>query len=308
MLFGRGGELAALARLIEDARGGRGSALALTGPPGIGKTALLGEAAAYAEGFRILRTTGIESEAGLPFAALHQLLAPALDRIAELPEPQAAALRGAFGLARPSDDARLLVGLGLLTLLGELAEAEPVLCVVDDTQWLDVPSATALGFAARRLGAERVAVLFAVRDGEAAEAGGAAGGLAGIPTLAPAPLDAESAAAALAVRSPDLAATVRARILAESSGNPLAIHELAAALNDAQRAGAAPLPAALGARDAVARTFADAWWNSPRARGGSSPWPPRMGAARSAPCSPRLAAWGANSATWTPRWMRTCWW
>ncbi|WTW97296.1 AAA family ATPase [Streptomycetaceae bacterium NBC_01309] len=255
MLFGRGGELAALARLIEDARGGRGSALALTGPPGIGKTALLGEAAAYAEGFRILRTTGIESEAGLPFAALHQLLAPALDRIAELPEPQAAALRGAFGLARPSDDARLLVGLGLLTLLGELAEAEPVLCVVDDTQWLDVPSATALGFAARRLGAERVAVLFAVRDGEAAEAGGAAGGLAGIPTLAPAPLDAESAAAALAVRSPDLAATVRARILAESSGNPLAIHELAAALNDAQRAGAAPLPAALGARDAVARTF-----------------------------------------------------
>ncbi|MGW0657572.1 AAA family ATPase [Streptodolium elevatio] len=258
MLFGRGGEVAALARVIDDARGGRGSALSLTGPPGIGKTALLGEAVAYAHdarGFRVLRTTGIESEAGLPFAALHQLLAPALDRIAELPEPQAAALRKAFGLAQPTDDARLLVGLGLLTLLGELAESEPVLCVVDDVQWLDVPSAAALGFAARRLAAERVAMLFAVRDDEAETAAGAAGSLTGIPTLTPPPLDSESAAAALAVHSPDVAATVRARILAESSGIPLAIHELAAALNAAQRAGAAPLPAALGARDAVARTF-----------------------------------------------------
>lgn len=257
MLFGRGGELAALARLIGDAREGRGSALALTGPPGIGKTALLTAAAERASGFRVLRTTGIESEAGLPFAALHQLLAPVLDGVVKLPEPQAAALRAAFGLAEPTTtgDARPLVGLGLLTLLSELADAEPVLCVIDDAQWLDVPSASALGFAARRLGAERVAIVFAVRDEQDQAATGAAGSLAGIATLTPPPLDAESASAALTANSPDLAATVRDRILAESSGNPLALNELAAALSAAQRAGSAPLPAALGARDAVARTF-----------------------------------------------------
>ncbi|NUU20693.1 MAG: ATP-binding protein, partial [Streptomycetaceae bacterium] len=259
MLFGRDQEVSTLTRLLDEAREGRGSALVVRGPAGIGKTALLGATAGYAEarGFTTLRATGIESEAGLPFAALQMLLAPVRDRIEALPAPQADALRGAFGLAEPvgSDDARFLLGLGLLTLLGDLAEEAPVLCLVDDTQWVDGPSAAALAFAARRLRAERVAVVFAARgadeDGARDEDGSAAQRLTGLPTLAPTALAPDQAAAILAEHAPDLAAAVRARVVADSSGNPLALKELASALDQPQRTGSAPLPPALAAPDAV---------------------------------------------------------
>lgn len=248
MLFGRDRELAELIRGLEEARDGRGSAVVVSGPPGIGKTALLDGLAANAEGARVLRATGIESEAGLPFAALHLLVAPMLDRIGALPEPQADALRAAFGLARPGDDdVRFLVGLGLLTLLGELADEEVVLCVVDDAQWVDGPSLAALAFAARRLAAERVAVVFGVRDDVPAA-------LAGLPVIVPSPLDATQASAVVAAHVPDLNVAARDRVVAESAGNPLALRELAVGLRDQGHAASDPA-AALPAPEAVAATF-----------------------------------------------------
>ncbi|HSA51409.1 MAG TPA: AAA family ATPase [Yinghuangia sp.] len=250
MLFGRDRELTALGGLIDAARDGHGGALVFSGPPGIGKTALLRAAGERADGFRILRTTGIESEAGLPFTALHMLLAPVLDRIPRLPGPQADALRGAFGLARPpTDDTRFLVGLGLLTLLGELAEKTPVLCLVDDTQWLDGPSSASLAFAARRLTAERVAVVFAARDEEE----GAATGLPGIRVLTPGALDAAEARAVVEAHSPALGPGARDRVVAESAGNPLALRELAAGLGETAVTDVAPT--ALRASAAVTATF-----------------------------------------------------
>ena len=164
MLCGRSEQLAAIGRLLEGMRSGRAGALVLRGEAGIGKTALLEAAADKAAGARVLRVAGVESEAELPFAALHALLRPALDQIGALPGRQAAALRGAFGLAEETVTDRFLVGLGVLSLVAELAEDRPVLVLVDDAQWVDRASADALVFAARRLQAERAAVLVAARD------------------------------------------------------------------------------------------------------------------------------------------------
>jgi hypothetical protein len=164
VLYGRSEQLAAIDRLLEGMRSGRAGALVLRGDAGIGKTALLDAAEQKAAGARVLRVTGVESEAELPFAALHALMRPALDEIGALPARQVEALCGAFGLADAAVADRFLVGLGVLSLIAELAEHRPVLCLVDDAQWLDRASGDALVFAARRLHAERAAVLVAARD------------------------------------------------------------------------------------------------------------------------------------------------
>ncbi|MGH7735571.1 MAG: AAA family ATPase, partial [Gemmatimonadales bacterium] len=164
MLYGRGEQLAAIGRLLEGMRSGRAGALVLRGEAGIGKTALLDAAVEQAAGARVLRVTGVEAEVELPFAALHALMRPALDEIGALPGRQAEALRGAFGMTEAAVADRFLVGLGVLSLIAELAEDRPVLLVVDDAQWLDRASADALVFVARRLHAERAAVIVAARD------------------------------------------------------------------------------------------------------------------------------------------------
>ena len=164
MLIGRETEMAGLGTLLDAARQGTSAPLVLRGEAGIGKTALLEHAAAEATGFQVLRATGIEYEAELPYAALHQLLRPLEDRIDSLAEPQARALRGALGLAHERDADAFLVGVGVLTLLADAAEEQPLLAVLDDAAWFDHESAHALGFTARRLGAEGVVLLFSVRD------------------------------------------------------------------------------------------------------------------------------------------------
>jgi DNA-binding CsgD family transcriptional regulator len=164
MLVGRETELAGLGRLLDAAREGLSGSLLLRGEAGIGKTALLEHAAASAADFQVLRATGIESEAELPYATLHQLLRPLEDRIERLAAPQAHALRGALGLAHEREADRFLIGVGVLTLLADAAEERPLLALLDDAAWFDHESAHALGFTARRLQAEGVVLLFAVRD------------------------------------------------------------------------------------------------------------------------------------------------
>ncbi|GAA2118737.1 helix-turn-helix transcriptional regulator [Actinomadura alba] len=225
MLFGRDQELAAIDELLVGARARRSGALLLRGEAGIGKTALLDHAAAAA-GLRVLRGAGVESEAELPFAALHLLLRPVLDRVGALPAVQAQALQAALGLAPADSGDWFLVGLAVLSLLSELAEERPVLCLIDDAQGMDRASAGALLFAARRLDAEGVAMVFAARDGEP---GFAADGL---PELRLRGLDERAAADLLGEHGEGLSADVRQRVLSEAAGNPLGLIELPKALGD----------------------------------------------------------------------------
>ncbi len=229
MLCGRSEQLAAIGRLLGGMQSGRAGALVLRGEAGIGKTALLEAAADKAAGARVLRVAGVESEAELPFAALHALLRPALDQIGALPRRQAAALRGAFGLAEETVTDRFLVGLGVLSLVAELAEDRPVLVLVDDAQWVDRASADALVFAARRLQAELAAVLVAARD----EPPGLS--LPGLPELRVGGLDQTAAEQLLA--GAGLVRAVRDQLIAEAGGNPLALIELSRGLSAAERAG-----------------------------------------------------------------------
>ncbi|MFE3255234.1 AAA family ATPase [Nocardia sp. NPDC059229] len=220
-LHGREREQQALDALIEGARDGRSAALVLRGEPGIGKTALLGYAAARVDAVRVLRGTGVEVEAELPFAGLQLLLRPALDRLPGLPEPQRAALAGALGLG-PGGREPMLTGLAVLSLLTDYADGAGLLVVVDDAQWLDRASQDALLFAARRLQAEGVAMLFGVREGEGSfEA-------AGLPEQRLTGLSHEAAAALLDEHA--LTPAVRYRLLAEARGNPLALRELPLAM------------------------------------------------------------------------------
>lgn len=230
MLHGRAAELADIERLLEDGRAGHSSILVIQGEAGSGKTALLDHVATHAKGFTVLRCTGVESEAELPFAALHLLLRDWLDRIHTLPDPQAAALRAAFGLADAPGVDRFLAGLATLTLLAEVAGDRPLLALVDDAQWLDRASLDALVFAGRRLGAEGIVLLIAVR------AGGAAGtspdsdpDLRGLRVLRLAGLSQSAASALLAERAADLAPDGRDSIIEAATGNPLALIELATA-------------------------------------------------------------------------------
>jgi DNA-binding CsgD family transcriptional regulator len=219
--LGRAGERKALDRLLENVRGGQSAVLVVRGEAGIGKTALLHYCARQASGFRVARIAGVESEMELPFAGLHQLCAPMLDRLGALPEPQRAALRVALGLSTGAPPDRFLVGLAALTLLAEVAAERPLLVFVDDAQWLDAASGQVLGFVARRLLAESVALVFAVRDPADERE------LAGLPQLALGGLPDEDARALLATVIPGrLDERIRDRLIAETRGNPLAIREL----------------------------------------------------------------------------------
>ncbi|MFE4208494.1 AAA family ATPase, partial [Streptomyces goshikiensis] len=224
---GRYAERERIERLLADARRGASGVLLVHGEAGIGKTALLDHAAQQAHGVRVLRVEGIESEMEMAFGGLHQLFLPVMDLVDALPEPQAAALRSAFGLSGEGVRDRFSVGLAVLTLLSEAAADGPLLCLVDDAQWLDQPSVDMLAFAARRLRAEGVVMLFAVRDG----APGAA--VKGLPRLLVEGLDRGDAAELVAGLPP----YVVDRVIEEARGNPLALIELSAALTPAQRAG-----------------------------------------------------------------------
>jgi hypothetical protein len=166
-LHGRNDELRELDRLCESARAGQSAALVIRGEAGVGKTALLRHVARRAPPLsRVAQIAGVESEAELAFAGLHQLCAPMLGHLQALPEPQQSALRIAFGLTGGAAPDRFLVGLAALSLLAEVAGDRPLICLVDDVQWLDAASSEILGFVARRLSAESVAMVFAVRDPE----------------------------------------------------------------------------------------------------------------------------------------------
>ena len=219
MLLDRLPERAALSELLDAARAGRSGVLVMRGEPGVGKTALLEYAIESAAGLRVARVAGVESEMELAFAALQQLCAPMLDKLAGLPDPQRAALGVAFGLNTGAAPDRFLVGLAALSLLSEAAEQQPLLCVIDDAQWLDRASAQALAFVARRLLAEPVALVFATREpGEE---------FRGLPELLVGGLGEGDARELLSsvIRGP-LDERVRDRIVAETRGNPLALLEL----------------------------------------------------------------------------------
>ena len=230
VLHGRRVEREALERLLDAVRGGQSRVLVVSGEPGVGKTALLESAIRSASGFRVMRAVGVESEMELAFAALQQLCAPLLDRLARLPAPQQGALGVAFGLRAGEAPDRFLVGLAVLSLLAEVAEEQPVVCVVDDAQWLDRASAQALVFVARRLLAESVALMFVARD--------PSDELQGFQELVVEGLRDGDARALLssAVRVP-LDERVRERLVAETRGNPLALLELPRGLTPAELAG-----------------------------------------------------------------------
>jgi DNA-binding CsgD family transcriptional regulator len=245
-LLDRSGECAVLDQLVDAVRAGKSRVLVVCGEPGVGKSALLDYLAGHAAGCRVARATGVESEMELAFAGLHQLLAPVLDRVAGLPAPQRDALRTAFGLsAGPAPD-RFLVGLAVLGLVSEVAGEKPLICVVDDEQWLDRASVQALGFMARRLAAEPVGLVFAARV-PAAE-------LSGLPELVVEGLREEDARALLdsALAGP-VDARVRDLIVAETRGNPLALLELPRGLSSAELAGGFGLPGVMGSRSLPGR-------------------------------------------------------
>jgi DNA-binding CsgD family transcriptional regulator len=236
-LRGRASEVRTLAEFIETVRAGESRVLVVRGEPGVGKTALLDHLAGQASGFRLARAVGVQSEIELAFAGLHQLCAPMLSQLARLPAPQREALHTAFGLSIGPAPDRFLVGLAVLSLLSEVAAEQPLICLVDDQQWLDSASAQALGFVARRLAADPVGLVFATRDpGDE---------LTTLPELVIEGLQEDDARALLdSVLAGPLDARVRDQIVAETRGNPLALLELPRGLTPAELAGGFGLPAA----------------------------------------------------------------
>ncbi|MET9251418.1 AAA family ATPase [Nonomuraea sp. NPDC003709] len=230
MLFGRSAEIAAIDDVISRAREGAGDALVLRGEAGVGKTALLDLAASRGGSMRVLRTTGVEPESDLAFAALHQLLRPVAGLLDTLPEPQREAVRGALGLGGGASGDRFLLAAGVLSLLAEAAAPDGLVCVVDDFQWVDRASADALLFAARRLATERIAMLLAVR-GDAPVKGVRPLRLGGLP---------EPAAAELLDAA--MPPAVKRELVAATGGNPLALREIVRRLGPGQLAGREPLP------------------------------------------------------------------
>jgi DNA-binding CsgD family transcriptional regulator len=217
---------------VAGVRAGQSQSLVLRGEAGVGKSALLEYLAGSASGCRIARATGVEPDTELAFAGLHQLCAPMLERLDRLPGPQRAALATAFGLSEGKPPDRFMVGLAVLTLLADAADEQPLICLVDDAQWLDRVSARTLAFVARRLLAERIAVVFAVREPSDENE------LAGLPELVVRGLRVIDARALLASAIPGrLDERVRDRIVAETRGNPLALLELPRGLTAAELAG-----------------------------------------------------------------------
>ena len=253
LLVGRDTEQQAIDGLLDGARVERSAVLVLRGEPGIGKSALLEYAAGAAEGMRLLRCVGIEAEHELPFAGVHQLVRAHVGLVDRLPAPQAAALRSALGLSFDGVQDRFLVSLGVLSLLAEVCDEGPVLCLVDDAQWLDRPSAEALVFAARRFQAEPIAMLFAARDGDPRRFDAP-----GLDELALEPLGQEDAHALLATRVEEAApADVVETLVTTARGNPLALLELPAALSTEQLAGVEPILGPPPVRGAVEAAFGD---------------------------------------------------
>lgn len=230
-LIGREPECAALDQLIRAARAGEGRVLLLHGEPGVGKSALLAHLESSATDLRVLRAAGVESEMELAFATLHQFCVPLLDRVKDLPAPQRDALETVFGLRAGSPQPeRFLVGLAVLSLLSDASGDSPVLCLVDDAQWMDQASAQVLGFVARRLLAEPIALVFAARHRPRE--------LFGLPERELTGLSQTDALALLgSATHARLDHRIRDRILAEARGNPLALLELPRELTVTQVAG-----------------------------------------------------------------------
>jgi DNA-binding CsgD family transcriptional regulator len=242
VLYGRDPERSRIGELLDGARASRSGVLVISGEPGVGKSALLEDARDQADDMLVLSSAGVESEAQLPFAALHQTVRPILGHVERLPQPQAAALRGALGLTAGGSEDRFLVSLAVLSLLAEAAEERPLVCVIDDAQWLDEASAGALVFVARRIEAEGIVMLFGAREGEVRRFDAH-----GLPELQLGGLD-PAAAVELIDRHAGvaLAPELRERLVVETGGNPLALLELSPALSEAQLSGAeavlAPIP------------------------------------------------------------------
>jgi DNA-binding CsgD family transcriptional regulator len=250
VLQGRRTECAALDRLLVAARAGQSQVLVLRGEAGFGKTALLEYLSERAAGCRLARAAGVESEMELAFAGLQQLCAPMLDRLEQLPGPQRDALGTAFGLRTGEPPDRFLVGLAVLSLLAEVAEEEPPLvCLVDDAQWLDRVSAQTLAFVARRLLAERVGLVFAVRAASDEHE------LAGLPEQVVGGLSDGDARALLDSATGRLDERVRDRIVAETRGNPLALLELPRGLTPAELAGGFARPDASPLASQIEQSF-----------------------------------------------------
>ena len=247
-VLGRQRERDVLERLLDDARAGHGGALVLHGEPGAGKTALLDLAVELGDDFKVVRTAGVEGETELPFAALQQLSVPIFELSARLPDPQHDALSVAFGLTTGHAPDPFLVGLAVLGLLSEAGEDQPLLCVIDDAHWLDRASARALAFIARRLLAEKIALLFAAREpGEA---------LGRFPEVHVGPLGRRDARVLLeSVLPARVDDRVLERIVAETNGNPLALLELPRGMTPSQLAGGFGLPAAVPLSDRIEEHF-----------------------------------------------------
>jgi len=243
-LVNRSDESRILRRLLQDVQDGQSQSLVLSGDPGVGKTALLQFAVGIATGFRLMRATGVESEMELPFAGLHQFCTPLLNRLDSIPAPQKGALRTAFGLLAGKPPDRFLVGLGILSLLSEIAEEQPLLCVIDDAQWMDQASIQCLAFAARRLLAEHVGFLFVTRDRTDV--------LSGLNELHVGTLHESDSRTLLAsvIRTP-VDPRVLDRIVFETAGNPLAILEWPRGMEPGDLAGGFGLPAPASVSDRI---------------------------------------------------------
>ena len=247
-LLGRERQRAALDRLVESARDGFGGALVVHGEPGVGKTALLEDTAGNATMLRIVRCTGVEDEMGFPFAGVQQLCAPILELDERLPRPQRDALEVAFGLSPGPAPSPFLVALAVLGLLSEAARERGLLCVIDDAHWLDRASAQALGFAARRLAVERIAIVFAAREiGEA---------LRSLPEVHVEPLGHRDARALLESALPaPLDDQVLERLIVETRGNPLALVELPRGMTSSQLAGGFGMTASAPIHTGIEESF-----------------------------------------------------
>jgi DNA-binding CsgD family transcriptional regulator len=247
VLLGREDERTTLDQLLDAVRRSESRVLVLRGEPGVGKSALLGHAIEQASDFRVVLASGVQSEMELPFAGLQQLCAPLMGHLGALPASQRAALSTAFGLSAGNPPDRFLVGLAALTLLAEAADERPLICAIDDAQWLDEATAQALAFVARRLLAEPIALLFARRDGAAEP---------GLPELLIEGLRPADAGALLASATHGpMDVRVRDRIVAETRGNPLALLELPRALSPAELAGGFGLPDATALRARIEEGF-----------------------------------------------------
>ena len=246
-LVGRALELGTLDEVVRS-----GGAVVLSGPPGIGKSRLVLEAerSGLDRGMTVLTATGVQSETNLPFAGLHQLLHPILDKTNGLPDTQANALRAAFGEGAEAKPDVFMIGLGTLNVLDEQAGEAGLVAIAEDAQWLDQGTGAVLAFVARRLGSHRVSLVVGIRAGFASPLGDI-----GITEIPLAGLDDEAATALLDRVAPDLEATVRSRLLAEAAGNPLALVELPSALASEQRSGTVALPDILPMTERLERAF-----------------------------------------------------